>query len=85
MREKVRSRQYIMSLHAMEEMEDDELSIFDIESCVLTGQIIERQKDAASAEWKYIVRGQALSGELIITVGKLSITGKLVLITVYRD
>ncbi len=42
MREKVRTRQYIMTLHAEDEMEDDELSIFDIESVILTGEITER-------------------------------------------
>ncbi len=85
MREKVRSRQYIMTLHAEEEMEDDGLSIFDIERCILTGKVIERQRDAAKAEWKYIVRGQTLSGEVVVTVGKMSPTDKLVFITVYRD
>jgi len=44
MQEAIRNRQYIMTLHAEEEMEDDNLSIFDIESVVLTGKIIERQK-----------------------------------------
>ena len=28
---KIRNRQYVMTLHAEEEMDDDELSIFDIE------------------------------------------------------
>jgi hypothetical protein len=42
-RDKVRLRQYIMTLHAEEEMNDDELSIFDLERCILTGEIIERQ------------------------------------------
>ena len=32
MHDKVRSRQYIMTLHAVEEIEDDGLSIFDIDS-----------------------------------------------------
>jgi hypothetical protein len=30
MQEKIRTRQYVMTLHAEEEMDDDELSIFDI-------------------------------------------------------
>jgi hypothetical protein len=85
MRNKIRSRQYIMTLHAEEEMEEDELSIFDVESCILTGQIESRQKDVATAEWKYIVNGKTLAGENIFTIGKLSITGMLVLITVYRE
>jgi hypothetical protein len=36
---KIRNRQYVMTLHAEEEMDDDELSIFDIERCILTGEI----------------------------------------------
>lgn len=43
MRDNVRSSQYVMTLHALEEMEEDDLSIFDIESCVLVGEIINRQ------------------------------------------
>jgi hypothetical protein len=85
MREKVRSRLYVMTLHAEEEMEDDGLSIFDVESCILTGQIVNRQKDTTTAEWKYVIKGQALAGDNIIAVGKLSVTEKLVVITVYRE
>jgi hypothetical protein len=85
MQEKVRSRQYIMTLHAEEEMEDDSLSIFDVESCILTGEVIERQKDAKTGEWKYAIKGQKLLGDIIVTVGKFSVTDKLVFITVYRD
>jgi len=84
MREKIRARQYIMTLHAEEEMEDDGLTIFDVESIVLTGTIIERQKDAVTAEWKYLVRGKSLKNFNAIVVGKLSPTGKLVILTVYR-
>jgi hypothetical protein len=32
MREKIRRRQYVMTLHAEEEMDDDSLTIFDVES-----------------------------------------------------
>lgn len=45
MREKIRTSQYIMTLHAEEEMNDDGLSIFDIENCIFTGEIVARQKD----------------------------------------
>ncbi len=40
MREKVREPQYVMTLHAEEEKSDDKLSIFDVESVILTGEII---------------------------------------------
>ena len=83
MQEKIRTRQYVMTLHAEEEMADDNLSIFDVERGILTGRIIERQKDHATAEWKYLVEGETIAGNLVIVVAKLSVTGKLVIITVY--
>lgn len=46
-----------MTIHAEEEMDEDSLSIFDVERAILTGDIIERQKDRETGEWKYLVRG----------------------------
>lgn len=83
MQDKIRRREYIMSIHAEEEMNDDDLSIFDVESCILTGKVFERQKDKVTAEWKYRINGQSLSGNEVEAVTKLSPTGKLVIITVY--
>jgi len=80
---KIRTREYVMTLHAEEEMDDDELSIFDIERCILTGEIIERQKDRDTEKWKYVIEGQSIAGNKVGTVTKLSITGKLIIITVY--
>jgi len=85
MREQVRFRQYVMSLHAEEEMNDDGLTIFDVERVILTGTIVERQKEEVTAEWKYLVRGQSIEGDDVIVAAKLSPTGKLVFITVYRE
>jgi hypothetical protein len=42
---------------------------------LLTGEIVERQKDAVTGEWK------SIAGDEMMTVAK---TGKLVIITVYR-
>ena len=47
-REKIRTRQYVMTLHAEEEMGDDGLSICDVESVILTGESIEQQRDRKS-------------------------------------
>ena len=63
MRERVRTRQYVVTLHADEELDDEGLSIFDVERCILIGEIIERQKDRATAEWKYIVQGQLMGNK----------------------
>ncbi len=81
--EKVRTRQYVMTLHAEEEMNDDGLSIFDVERGLLTGEIIERQKDQKTGEWKYLVKGKTLEDDSVVVVTKLSPTDKLVIITVY--
>ena len=83
MREKIRNREYIMTIHGEEEMDNDSLSIFDVERCILTGKILERQRDKVSAEWKYRINGKALTGGEVEVVAKLSPTGKLVIITVY--
>lgn len=85
MRERIRTRQYVMTLHAEEEMSDDNFSIFDVERSILTGRIIERQPDQETGESKYLVAGQSEQGQNMVVVGKISITDKLVVITVYRE
>lgn len=82
-REKVRKRQYVMTLHAEEEMNDDGLTIYDIESGILSGHILERQKDRTTGEWKYRIRGETVESGEVEVIAKLSPTGKLVIITVY--
>jgi hypothetical protein len=84
-REKVRALKYVMTIHAEEEMDGDGLSIFDVEQAILTGQIIERQKESETGEWKYLVRGQSVEGTDVVVVSKLSPTGKLIIITVYVE
>jgi hypothetical protein len=83
MRDKIRKLEYIMSIHADDEMNDDCLTIFDVERCILTGKILERQKDKVTVEWKYRINGKSLSGGEVEVIAKLSPTGKLVIITVY--
>jgi hypothetical protein len=85
MREKIRTRQYVMTLHGEEEMDDDGFTIFDVERAILTGKIAERQTDHTTGEWKYVLVGEALQGGLVGVVAKLSPTNKLVIITVYRE
>ena len=86
MREKIRTRQYVMTLHAEEEMNDDGLTIFDVERAIVTGEIIERQEDQHTGEWKYLVAGETVEGRLmIVVVAKISVINKLVIITVYLE
>ena len=84
-KERMREGRYVMTLHAEEEMDSDNLEIFDIENAVLTGRIIERQRDRITGEWKYLLRGQTLSETSVIIVLKLSPTGKAAILTVYKE
>jgi len=84
MRELVRSSRYVMPLHGHVEMESDRLTLFDVEHCFLTGEIVERQRDARTGEWKYLVEGETGSGRPVVAVSKVEPGEKLVVITVYR-
>jgi len=83
MRDKICKLEYIVSIHADDEMNDDCLTIFDVERCILTGKILERHKDRVTAEWKYRINGKSLSCGEVEVIAKLSPTGKLVIIIVY--
>ncbi len=85
MRDLIRTLDYVMTIHGEEEMENDGLSILDIESAILTGEITEHQRDVHTAESKYLVTGKTLDDIEVTVVAKLGPTGKLVIITVYKE
>jgi uncharacterized DUF497 family protein len=86
MREKIRRRLYVMTLHAEEEMDNDGLTIYDVESVILTGTVIEQQRDRRTGEHKYLVRGETLDAEQVaIVVSKFGPTDKLIILTVYAE
>ncbi len=75
-----------MIIHADEEVDDDNLTIFDVENAILTGSVFERQKDLRTAESKYLVRGKTVDEiDTIVVVSKFGFTGNLIIITVYVD
>ena len=73
-----------MTLHAEEEINFDDFTIFDVENAILTGSIIERQTDSATREFKYVIEGSSLTSRPVGIAVKLSPTNKLVMITVYE-
>ncbi|MFH0343616.1 MAG: DUF4258 domain-containing protein [Chromatiales bacterium] len=85
LRDKIRAGEYIVPFHAANELDDDEISIFDVESIILTGEIIERQRDAETQERKYVFRGETLDGEAACSVVKIGPTGKVVIITAWVE
>jgi hypothetical protein len=83
-RDKIRNREYVVTIHARREMLDDGYTIYDVERGILTGKVIERQRDHVTAEWKYRINGTTVSGTAIEILAKLSPTNKLVIITIYE-
>ncbi len=75
-----------MTVHAEEEMDNDDLTIFDVESVILTGEIIEQQRDRKTRDRKYLVRGETVDGRRYgVVVCKFGPTDKLVILTVYAE
>lgn len=64
-------------------MNEDGLSILDIENRILSGSILERQKDFNTGEWKYRINGETMGRENLEVIIKFGATGKLVIMTVY--
>lgn len=79
----VRASEYVVTLHGHEEMEADGLTVYDVEHVILTGRVVERQRDRRRKEWKYVVEGETLEGEAAVVVSRIGPTGKLVVLAVY--
>jgi len=75
--------EYLLIFHVEEELEDDDLTIFDLESAILSGKIIQRQKDFQTSEYKYKLNGKTLAGEILEIIVKFSLRGRTIIITSY--
>ena len=82
-RHRIRTLAYVVTAHAAEELDDEDLSILDLENIVLTGQISDTQRDRTTREVKYVIQGVTLNGDAGEVVLKVSPAGRLVVITVY--
>lgn len=84
MRARVRRGNLIITVHGRQEMFNDGLLAVDVERCILTGAIVERQWDDEFAEYKYLIEGETTEpSEFIYVVAKLG-SHNTVVITVYR-
>jgi len=81
-RECVRNSNYVITQHAHYAMFDDNLTIIDIEHALLTGQIIEKQRDEITNEPKYLIQGNTPWSDIAVVVA-FNIVGRLEIITVY--
>ena len=83
LRQLIRTLSYVVSTHAADELDDDNLSILDLENVFFTGQIGERQRDRVTRETKYVIQGNTLDGNAAEVVAKVGHTGRLFIITIY--
>jgi YgiT-type zinc finger domain-containing protein len=77
LRRKIHDGRYLIPFHAADELDDDEISIFDVENIILTGGLVQRQRDARTRERKYVIRGRTLAGEPAACVVKVGPQGRL--------
>lgn len=82
-RELVRAKRYVVSHHAADELEDDDLTILDLESIIFNGELSHRQRDRRTGEPKLVVSGECLQGRKAEVVVKVGFRGVLIVITVY--
>jgi hypothetical protein len=81
----IRSGEYLLSIHALEEMAEDDLLTEDVENVILTGSIVDRQIDRVTRDRKYVFVGRDLADNPVGLVAKIGAAGKAVVITVYRE
>ena len=73
-----------MTVHAVEEMAEDDLDILDIEEAVLNGRVVRRNSNDPLGP-KYTVEGLALDGEKVVgVVGRFNSRSRFLMITVYE-
>jgi uncharacterized protein DUF4258 len=85
LRSKIRDGLLIVPFHAANELDDDEISVLDVEQVILTGDVIQRQRDPRTRERKYVIRGVTLAQEAACCVVKVGPTGSVVLITTWVE
>lgn len=81
-RERIRTKNYELTGHAEEEREDDDLSIADLQSAILSGRTVEVLTGDPRGN-RYVVRGKAQDGRETEVVCRFLTSGKLRILTVY--
>ena len=66
-RRKILLRDYDLTIHAIEEMAEDDLDILDLEHAVITGQVVRRHKHDPRGI-KYTIQGPSADGEKFVGV-----------------
>lgn len=76
--------EYDLTRHAVDEMAEDDLIIFDVESAILDGRIVNTEIDDPRGP-RYTIVGLAQDGETEVgIVGRFTETATYLVITVYQ-
>jgi len=81
----IRTGAYVLTHHAAQELRNDDLSVSDVENCVLSGEVIKRQRDRVTGEWKFVIAGWDTCRLPCCVVAKRAWTGNMLILTVFRD
>ena len=81
----IRPGEYVLSIHALEEMAEDDVFTENVENLILTGSIVDRQIDRVTRAREYVFVGRDLADNPVGLVAKIGTPGKAVIITVYRE
>jgi hypothetical protein len=82
--EHIRQGEYVLTDHVRDEMDEDDFTLYDLEQGILSGTIVERQRDLVTQEAKYRIRGTATDDREMEIIVKFSFNRRLVVITVYE-
>jgi hypothetical protein len=80
-RSSIRTEAYDLTIHARDEMEEDNLTRLDVENAILNRQIRRRERDAIQ-RIKYVVEGVVSVKRPLGIVGRFTETGVFLIITV---
>ncbi len=83
MRAAVAAGRLVLTEHAVDEMAADDLFQFDLEHCILTGEITETQWDDDFQEWKYVIEGDCTDGAALVVVARFGSQQQVVVITTF--
>lgn len=83
-RQLVRDWRYEVTDHALEEMADDKLLLVDVETAILTGEIVREDKDDPRGT-VYVIEGSGTDRRIRIGVAaRFTIRENVLIITVYE-
>jgi Domain of unknown function (DUF4258) len=67
----IRQGDYLLTDHVRDEMDEDDFSLYDLELGILSGTIVERQRDRVTREAKYRIHGTAIDDREMEIIVKL--------------